>query len=154
MQVQAQPKCSNALTQGMISYSHNGSQFKASKSDATLTLTKKNTMHNFTHRFTRIFQSTFVSAHSRSKGLFKACNGAECKFGYSTNHNWIKKGYDFIKFLPKKGKAQGVFKSGSHTHKDLSCMVQSKLITLDIDTTIKQDSTLSLMIIIRDSIRY
>ena len=26
-------------------------------------------------------------------------------------------GHVFIKFLPKKGKAQGVFKRGSHTHK-------------------------------------
>ncbi|KAG5631228.1 hypothetical protein H5410_002945 [Solanum commersonii] len=71
MQVQAQPRCLNALTLGMIPYSHNGSSFKASESDATLTLTKKNTMHNFTHRFARIFQSTFVSAHSRSKRSFQ-----------------------------------------------------------------------------------
>ncbi|KAG5599146.1 hypothetical protein H5410_030516 [Solanum commersonii] len=49
-----------------------------SESDATLTPTKKNIIHNFTHRFSRIFQSTFVSAHSRLKGLFKACTGAEC----------------------------------------------------------------------------
>ncbi|KAG5595268.1 hypothetical protein H5410_036500, partial [Solanum commersonii] len=41
--------------------------FKALESDATLTLTKKNIIHNFTHRFSHIFQSTFVSAHSRSK---------------------------------------------------------------------------------------
>ncbi|KAG5571221.1 hypothetical protein H5410_060987 [Solanum commersonii] len=41
--------------------------FKASESDATLTLTKKNTMQAFTHWFARIFQSTFVSAPSRSK---------------------------------------------------------------------------------------
>ncbi|KAG5606618.1 hypothetical protein H5410_028110 [Solanum commersonii] len=67
MYIQAQPKCSNALTQRMIPYSHNGSPFKALESDATVTLTKKNRMHNFTHRFARIFQSTFVSAHSRSK---------------------------------------------------------------------------------------
>ncbi|KAG5631726.1 hypothetical protein H5410_003443 [Solanum commersonii] len=50
-------------------------------------------MHNFTHRFAHIFQSTFVSAHSRSK----------------------RKVIVFIKFLPKKAKAQGVFKRGSHT---------------------------------------
>uniref|UniRef100_M1DFJ5 Uncharacterized protein n=1 Tax=Solanum tuberosum TaxID=4113 RepID=M1DFJ5_SOLTU len=30
-------------------------------------------------KFARIFQSTFVSVHSRSKCLFKACDGAECK---------------------------------------------------------------------------
>lgn len=47
------------------------SQFKALESDTTLTLTKKNIMHNFTHRFSRIFQSTFVSAHSRSKRSFQ-----------------------------------------------------------------------------------
>ncbi|KAG5576655.1 hypothetical protein H5410_056789, partial [Solanum commersonii] len=35
------------------------SKFKALELDATLTLTKKNIMHNFTHRFGRIFQSTF-----------------------------------------------------------------------------------------------
>ncbi|KAG5599833.1 hypothetical protein H5410_031203 [Solanum commersonii] len=79
MQVQAQPKCSKALTQGMIPYSHNGLQFNASKSDTMLTLTKMNTMYAFTHRFARIFQSTFVSAHSRSKVHVKACNGAEYK---------------------------------------------------------------------------
>jgi len=39
------------------------SQFKALESNATLTLTKKNIMYDFTHRFARIFQSTFVSAH-------------------------------------------------------------------------------------------
>ncbi|KAG5629999.1 hypothetical protein H5410_001716 [Solanum commersonii] len=67
MEVEAQPDCSNALTQRMIPYSNNDSLFKASKSDATLTLTKMNTMHAFSHRFARIFQSTFVLAHSRSK---------------------------------------------------------------------------------------
>ncbi|KAG5599494.1 hypothetical protein H5410_030864 [Solanum commersonii] len=79
MQIQAQPKCSNALTQRMIPYSHNDSQFKASESNAILTLTKMNIMHNFTHMFTRIFQSTLTSAHSRSQRSFKDCNGAECK---------------------------------------------------------------------------
>ncbi|KAG5612057.1 hypothetical protein H5410_023338 [Solanum commersonii] len=63
MQVQAQPKCSNALTQRMIPYSHNGSQFKASESNATPTFTKMNTMHNFTHKFARIIQSTLALAH-------------------------------------------------------------------------------------------
>ncbi|KAG5620855.1 hypothetical protein H5410_006073 [Solanum commersonii] len=79
VQVQAQPKCSNALTQRMIPYSHNGSQFKVSESNAALTLTKMSTMHNFTYRFAHIFQSTFASTHSRSQRSFKACNGAECK---------------------------------------------------------------------------
>ncbi|KAG5631209.1 hypothetical protein H5410_002926 [Solanum commersonii] len=41
------------------------------------------------------------------KGLFKACNGIECKCG----------GHVFIKFLPQKGKTEGVFKRGLHTHK-------------------------------------
>ncbi|KAG5585675.1 hypothetical protein H5410_046109 [Solanum commersonii] len=41
-----------------------------SKSNATLTLTRMNTIHNFTHRFARIFQSTFVSTHSISKRSF------------------------------------------------------------------------------------
>ncbi|KAG5585128.1 hypothetical protein H5410_045562 [Solanum commersonii] len=75
IQVQAQPKCSIALTQGLIPYSHNGSQFKASELDATLTLKKKNTLHNFTHRFARIFQSAFVLAHSLSKRSFQATFG-------------------------------------------------------------------------------
>ncbi|KAG5581769.1 hypothetical protein H5410_052396 [Solanum commersonii] len=62
MQVQAQQKCSNALTQRKIPYSHNGSQFKVLDSNAMLTLTQD------------------------QKGFFKACNGAECKcmaFGLS-----------------------------------------------------------------------
>ncbi|KAG5590256.1 hypothetical protein H5410_040770, partial [Solanum commersonii] len=46
-------------------------KFKSSELDATLTLTKKNTMHNFTRRFDRIFESTLVSAHSRSKWSFQ-----------------------------------------------------------------------------------
>ena len=49
MQVQAQQRYSNALTQKMISYSHTMvEQFKASKSQSTLALTKMNTMHDFT----------------------------------------------------------------------------------------------------------
>ncbi|KAG5599997.1 hypothetical protein H5410_031367 [Solanum commersonii] len=47
------------------------SSTKAPESNATLTLTKMNTMHNFTHRFALIFQPTFVSAHSRSKRSFQ-----------------------------------------------------------------------------------
>ena len=47
------------------------SQFKALESDATLTLTKKNIMHNFTHGVARIFQSRFILAHSRSKRSFQ-----------------------------------------------------------------------------------
>ncbi|KAG5589946.1 hypothetical protein H5410_040460 [Solanum commersonii] len=43
------------------------SPFKALESDATLTLTNKNIMHNFIHTFARIFQSTFVSTFSRSQ---------------------------------------------------------------------------------------
>ncbi|KAG5600607.1 hypothetical protein H5410_031977 [Solanum commersonii] len=70
MQLQAQLKCSNALTQRMIP-SYNGSQFKALKSNATLSLAKMNTMHDFTHRFVRIFQSTHASAHSRSQRSFQ-----------------------------------------------------------------------------------
>ncbi|KAG5595008.1 hypothetical protein H5410_036240 [Solanum commersonii] len=31
-------------------------------------------MHDFTHRFALIFQSTFASAHSRSKSIFMLCN--------------------------------------------------------------------------------
>ncbi|KAG5606188.1 hypothetical protein H5410_027680 [Solanum commersonii] len=70
----------------MIPYSHNGSQFKASESDAMLTLTKT-TMHNFTHSFTHIFQSIFASAHSRSQRSFESCNGAERKgFHFSQHH--------------------------------------------------------------------
>ena len=72
MQVQAQQRYSNALTQRMIPYSHTMvQQFKVPESNATLTLTKMNIMHAFTHRFARIFQSTFVSAHSRSKRSFQ-----------------------------------------------------------------------------------
>ncbi|KAG5584837.1 hypothetical protein H5410_045271 [Solanum commersonii] len=85
MQVQAQLRYSNALTQRMILYSHTMVQlFKAPKSNATLTLTKKNTMQAFTHRFAR---------------------------------SGFEKGHVFIKFLPKKGKAQRWLTRGSHTHK-------------------------------------
>ncbi|KAG5571378.1 hypothetical protein H5410_061144 [Solanum commersonii] len=43
----------------------NASSSLTIESHATLTLTKMKTMHSFTHRFSRIFQSIFVSAHSR-----------------------------------------------------------------------------------------
>ncbi|KAG5609696.1 hypothetical protein H5410_020977 [Solanum commersonii] len=70
MQVQTQQKCSNSLTQTMIPYSHTMVQsFKALESRSTLTLTKINTIHDFTYKFALIFQSTFASAHSRSKRL-------------------------------------------------------------------------------------
>ncbi|KAG5578671.1 hypothetical protein H5410_058805 [Solanum commersonii] len=36
-------------------FTHNGQQFKVPESNATLTLTKMNTMHAFTHRFAYIF---------------------------------------------------------------------------------------------------
>ena len=50
----------------MIPYSHTIlQQFIVPKSHTTLTLTKMNTMHDFTHRFALIFQPTIVSAHSR-----------------------------------------------------------------------------------------
>uniref|UniRef100_M1DRA3 Uncharacterized protein n=1 Tax=Solanum tuberosum TaxID=4113 RepID=M1DRA3_SOLTU len=72
MQVQAQQRYSNALTQRMIPYSHTMvQQFKVPKSNAMLTLTKMNTMHDFTHMYARIFQSTLASAHSRSKRSFQ-----------------------------------------------------------------------------------
>ncbi|KAG5569048.1 hypothetical protein H5410_058814, partial [Solanum commersonii] len=48
-------------------FTHNDSQFKALESNATLTLTNMNTIHDFTLRYAIIFQSTIVSAHSRSK---------------------------------------------------------------------------------------
>ena len=55
-------------------------QFKALKSNAILTLTKMNIMHDFTHSFAFIFQPTIVSAHSRyQQGLFKVHNEDECK---------------------------------------------------------------------------
>ncbi|KAG5580645.1 hypothetical protein H5410_051272 [Solanum commersonii] len=63
MQVQAQPKCSNALTQRMIPYSHNGSQFKAPESDATLTVTKKNTVNDFTHSHNDMQRVHMLSMH-------------------------------------------------------------------------------------------
>ncbi|KAG5615612.1 hypothetical protein H5410_015436 [Solanum commersonii] len=74
MQVQAKPKCLNSLTQrmtpySMIPYSHNGSQFKAPESDTTLTLIKKNTMHDFSHRFTRIFQLTISQRDAKSSHI-------------------------------------------------------------------------------------
>ncbi|KAG5581038.1 hypothetical protein H5410_051665 [Solanum commersonii] len=50
-------KESNAPYKRMIPYSHSMIQkFKVPESNATLTLTKKNTMPAFTHRFTHIFQ--------------------------------------------------------------------------------------------------
>ncbi|KAG5585606.1 hypothetical protein H5410_046040 [Solanum commersonii] len=83
----------------MIPYSHNVSWLKASKSDATLTLTRKNTMHAFTHRFGRFFDQHLFQLTQDQKGLLRLVMGLSAKF------------------LPKKGKAQGVFKRGSHTHK-------------------------------------
>ena len=46
-------------------FTHNGSQFKVPESISLLKFTKTSIMHELTHRFARLFQSTFVSAHSR-----------------------------------------------------------------------------------------
>ena len=80
MQVQAQQRYSNALTTKMIPYSHTMVQhFKALKSYTTLTLTKMNTCMT-----SPIGLPLFSNQHSLQltqdyKGLFKACNGAECQ---------------------------------------------------------------------------
>ncbi|KAG5577369.1 hypothetical protein H5410_057503 [Solanum commersonii] len=52
-------------------FTHNGSQIKAPESKSTLTLKKMNTMHDFTQKSALIFQSTFLSAHSRSNRSFQ-----------------------------------------------------------------------------------
>ncbi|KAG5631651.1 hypothetical protein H5410_003368, partial [Solanum commersonii] len=55
MQRQAQQRYSNALTQGMIPYSHTMvQQLIASESQSTLTLIKMNTMHDFTYSSLKI----------------------------------------------------------------------------------------------------
>jgi len=80
MQVQAQQRYSNALTQRMIPYSHTMVQhFIVPESHTTLTLTKMNTCMT-----SPIGLPLFSNQHSfqltqDQKGLFKACNGAECK---------------------------------------------------------------------------
>ncbi|KAG5615190.1 hypothetical protein H5410_015014 [Solanum commersonii] len=80
MQVQAQQRYSNVLTERMIPYSHTMVQsLIAPESQSTLTLTKMNTMHDSTHRFTRIFQSTLFELTQDQKRLFKSCNRAESK---------------------------------------------------------------------------
>ncbi|KAG5600556.1 hypothetical protein H5410_031926 [Solanum commersonii] len=64
MQVQAQQRKSNVLTQIMIPCSHTMVySFRVLESNATLTLTKKNTMHAFTYSYARIFQLTTLKAH-------------------------------------------------------------------------------------------
>ena len=62
-------KCPHTKNNSIFTY--NGSQYKDPESNETLTLTKMNTMHDFTHRFSCIFQSTLTSAHSRSKRSFQ-----------------------------------------------------------------------------------
>ncbi|KAG5605708.1 hypothetical protein H5410_027200, partial [Solanum commersonii] len=54
-------------------------QFKVLESVAMLTLTNKNIMHNFTHSFP-VFSNQHLFQHTQDqKGLFKDCNGVECK---------------------------------------------------------------------------
>ncbi|KAG5571620.1 hypothetical protein H5410_061386 [Solanum commersonii] len=68
----------------------------------------------FTHRGLPLFSNQpSVRLTQDQKGLFKACNGAECK--------------GFIKRPPKKGKAQGVFKIVSHAHWWATKKVYAKL---------------------------
>ncbi|KAG5576175.1 hypothetical protein H5410_056309, partial [Solanum commersonii] len=62
-------KCPHTRNDSILA--HNGLQFKAAELNATLTLTKMNTMHTFTHKFACIFRSTFFSSHSRSKRSFQ-----------------------------------------------------------------------------------
>ena len=51
-------------------FTHNGMQYKTSKSISMITVIKMNTIHELTHRFARIFKSTIISVHSRSKSSF------------------------------------------------------------------------------------
>ncbi|KAG5619679.1 hypothetical protein H5410_004897 [Solanum commersonii] len=70
-QIQAQQKVSKCphIKNDSIS-THRGQSIQDPKSDATLTLKKRNKMHVFTHKFALIFHSTFDSAYSRSKMSF------------------------------------------------------------------------------------
>ncbi|KAG5615314.1 hypothetical protein H5410_015138 [Solanum commersonii] len=70
MQIQAQQRYPNALTKERFHIHLMVQSFKVSKSRSTLTLTKIKAMHDFTHRFALIFQSTFASAHSKSKRAY------------------------------------------------------------------------------------
>ncbi|KAG5571874.1 hypothetical protein H5410_061640, partial [Solanum commersonii] len=80
MQVQAQPKCSNALTKRMIPYSHKGSQFKASKSNEMLTLLKRRTLCMLSPIGLLVFSNRHLFQLILDKNsLYKAFNGAECK---------------------------------------------------------------------------
>ncbi|KAG5614957.1 hypothetical protein H5410_014781, partial [Solanum commersonii] len=80
MQVQAQPKCSNAPSQGMIPYSHT----------MVYNLKFRNQMqHSHSQRRTQciispislpVFSNQYLLQLTQDqKGLFKACNGVECK---------------------------------------------------------------------------
>ncbi|KAG5630813.1 hypothetical protein H5410_002530 [Solanum commersonii] len=72
-------------------------QFKAPESNATLTLTKMNTMHDFTYRLPLFSNQQLFQLTQDQKGLFKACNGAECKgVPFFSNHG--SKG-TFLHFL-------------------------------------------------------
>ncbi|KAG5615022.1 hypothetical protein H5410_014846, partial [Solanum commersonii] len=61
------------------------------ESNATLILIKKNTMHAFTHRFARIFHSTTILAHSRSKKVFsRLVIGLKLTFSFWAQHTGTK----------------------------------------------------------------
>ncbi|KAG5619700.1 hypothetical protein H5410_004918 [Solanum commersonii] len=52
-------------------FTHNSSTIYSSRITYNSHIHKDEHMHDFTHRFALIFQSTFVSAHSRSKSSFQ-----------------------------------------------------------------------------------
>ena len=80
MQVQAQPKCSNALTQGMISYSHK--RFLGLKlwNQMQRSLSQGRRQRMISPIGLPVFSGQHLFQLTQDqKGLFKACNGAECK---------------------------------------------------------------------------
>ncbi|KAG5615781.1 hypothetical protein H5410_015605 [Solanum commersonii] len=95
-------------------------------------------MHDFSHRLALIFQSTLVSAHSRSPKVFSRLVAGlsvkkkdKAQGGSSKVHTSHKVGHKRV---------NGTNGKNSRCHHTI---VQSKLITQGIGTNIKQDSTLS-----------
>ncbi|KAG5594916.1 hypothetical protein H5410_036148 [Solanum commersonii] len=123
---QAQQRYSNAFTTKMISYSHiTIQQFIVPESHTSLTLTKMDTCMTSPIGLPLFSNQTSLQLNQDQKGVFEACNGAECK------GEWIKRGHICSSFFQEKDKAQRVFKQVHTSHKvDHKRGILSKCFTL------------------------
>ncbi|KAG5610209.1 hypothetical protein H5410_021490, partial [Solanum commersonii] len=73
------PPLSKALKLTILSSNASSSSTKIRNQNATLTLTKMNTMHDFTHKLPLFSNQQLFQLTQDQKGLFKACNGLSAK---------------------------------------------------------------------------